>query len=193
MPAGEIPQSTQASPDPPRIEGEDLRTWLIAYELNIDAYICANKFLLDGFKDKVARVTIDMLETAGADAAQIEVLHLCRKLYEGVSDHDRLLKMVFARVGFLQSALWQRAPVETQRFLVEHPEVGALILKETAIRGEEEFRIVRNVRSALPSMERGLLPSPAPAPAPPHPHPHPPHPMQRVYQIPHPNIGARHM
>lgn len=128
---------------------EDLRTWLIEYELNIDVYICANKFLFDGLKGKIARHTIDMLETAGTDAAQVEVLHLCQKLYEGVSDHDGLLKMVFARVGFLQGALWRKAPAATNTFLVENPECAALILKETAIRGEDDLR------SGIPSMERG--------------------------------------
>lgn len=131
-----------------------MRTWLIEYEHNIDVYICANKFLLDDFKEKIARVTIDMLETAGTDAAQIEVLHLCQKLHEGVSDHDSLLKMVFARIGFLQGALWRKAPVETNSFLIENPECAALILKETAIRGEDDLR------SGIPSMERSWVASP---------------------------------
>ncbi|KAF3762424.1 hypothetical protein M406DRAFT_219620, partial [Cryphonectria parasitica EP155] len=132
---------------PPRIQGQDMRTWLMTYELNIDVYICANKFLLDGFKQKVARVMIDMLEAAGADAARVEVLRLCTKLYGGVSENDSLLKMIFARVGFLQTALWRRAPVETNQFLTENPEVGALILKEMAIRREADLS------SGIPSME----------------------------------------
>ena len=121
----------------------------MAYELNIDVYICANKFLMEDFKEKIQRSTIDMLETAGADAAQPEVLHLCRKIYGGVSESDTLLKMVFARVGFLQPLLWKRAPDETSEFLITNPEVGALILRETATRREEDI----NGR-ALPSMER---------------------------------------
>lgn len=133
-----------------------MRTWLIAYELNIDVYICANKFLLDDFKTKIARVIIDMLETAGADAAQIEVMQLCTKLYDGISDNDPLLKMVFARIGFLQTTLWRKAPLETNEFLVENPEIGALILKEMAVRGETDLR------SGLPSMERNSMAHPPP-------------------------------
>lgn len=127
-----------------------MRTWLMTYELNLDVYICANKFLMDDFKEHVSRATIDMLETAGGDAAHIEVLHLCRKLYAGLSEKDSLLKMVFARVGFLQSILWRRAPEETNEFLVTNPEVGALMLKETATRREDDFPSGR----MLPSMER---------------------------------------
>lgn len=159
--------------DPARIKGEDMRTWLITYELNIDVYVCASKFLLEGFKEKIARATIDMLETAGADAAQIEVLQLCQKLYDGVSDDDGLLRMVFARVGFLQGALWRRAPTETNAFLIENPEVAALILKETAIRGEEDLR------GGIPSMERSWIASP-PVP-----------PIHHHYRTPHPR-GPRY-
>lgn len=159
------------SPPPPaphdaaRIKGEDMRTWLMEYELNIDVYICANKFLLDDFKLKVARSTIDMLETAGTDAATIEVLELCTKLYDGVSDKDPLLKMVFARVGFLQTTLWRTTPVETNTFLIENPEVGALVLKEMALRGEGDLR------GAIPSMERHLLGRPPPMMVATHPYP----------------------
>lgn len=133
-----------------------MHTWLMAYELNIDVYICADKFLLDGFKSKVAHVIIDMLEIAGSDAAETEVLRLCTKLYDGISEDDSLLKMVFARVGFLQGEMWRRAPSETNQFLVDNPEIGALILKEMAIRGE------RDLRSGIPSMERDSLPPPLP-------------------------------
>ncbi|KAK0731601.1 hypothetical protein B0H67DRAFT_79742 [Lasiosphaeris hirsuta] len=134
-----------------RISGEDLRTWLLAYELNIDVYILANKFLLEGFKAEIARAAIDMLETAGADAAVPKVLFLCHKLYEGLPENDPLLKMIFARVGFLQP--WRQAPDETQDFLVAHPEIAPLLLKEMASRREEDF----NGR-ALPSMERPWFP-----------------------------------
>ncbi|KAK0618146.1 hypothetical protein B0T17DRAFT_325208 [Bombardia bombarda] len=136
-----------------RITGEDLRTWLLAYELNIDVYILANKFLLDDFKREIARVAIDMLETAGSDAAVPKVLYLCRKLYEGLSERDPLLKMIFARVAFLQP--WRSAPEETQDFLMANPEIAPLLLSEMMARREDEF----NGR-ALPSMERagGWLP-----------------------------------
>lgn len=143
--------------DAARIKGEDMRTWLISYELNIDVYICANKFLLDDFKLLIARVVIDMLETAGLDAAETAVLELCVKLYDGVRESDSLLKMVFARLGFLQSTLWQRSPEATKLFLVENPEVAALILKEMAIRSETDLR------SPIPSMERHTS-SPFPPP-----------------------------
>jgi hypothetical protein len=136
-----------------RIFGEDLRTWLLAYELNIDVYILANKFLMDGFKREVARAAIDMLETAGSDAAVPQVLKLCGKLRSGLPESDPLLKMVFARVGFLQGLLWRRDPETTERFLVENPDVAAFILRETVVRREEDYG-GRN----LPSMERAWSP-----------------------------------
>lgn len=43
-----------------------------------------------------------MLESAGTDAAVPQVLFLCKRLWEGLPESDPLLKMVFARVGFLQ-------------------------------------------------------------------------------------------
>jgi hypothetical protein len=133
-----------------RIRGEDLRTWLLAYELNIDVYICANKFLMDGFKAAIAREVINMLETAGTDAAQPQVLHTCTKLYTGLNESDPLLRMVFARMGFLQPLMWRRFADETADFLHGHPEIGALILRETATRREYDHG-ERN----LPSMEKG--------------------------------------
>lgn len=168
-PDGRVLPGTVAPPTRPtlydlsRIKGEDMRTWLIAYAFNLDVYICANKFLLADFKQKIARVTIDMLETAGSDAATIEVLELCTKLYDGVSDKDPLLKMIFARVGFLQTTLWRKAPLETNDFLIENPEVAALVLKEMAIRGEGDLR------SGMPSMEKNTMPPP-PVMAGMHPH-----------------------
>ncbi|KAK3337139.1 hypothetical protein B0T19DRAFT_61867 [Cercophora scortea] len=134
-----------------RIQGEDLNTWLIAYELHIDVYILANKFLLDDFKQEIARVTIDMLETAGFDAAVPEVLFLCQKLYDGLPENDPLLRMVFARVGFLQP--WRKAPEETRDFFRDHSETVGLLLRETTARREDESR-------SLPSMERPAFPQP---------------------------------
>ncbi|ROV99898.1 hypothetical protein VMCG_06243 [Cytospora schulzeri] len=151
------PPAPTAASDHARIKGEDMRTWLMAYEHNLDVYICADKFLLDDFKQKISRVAIDMLETAGSDAAHVQVLRLCRKLYDGVRDNDPLLRMVFARVGFLQSTLWQRAPEETNEFLVENPEVAVLILKETVTRREDDYH-----GRTLPSMERPWTMPPGP-------------------------------
>lgn len=136
-----------ADPNGGRIAGEDLRTWLLAYELNIDVYILANKFLLEGFKKDIARAAVDMLETAGSDAAIVEVLFLCRKLYDGLPESDPLLKMIFARVGFLQP--WRRAERETNEFLMGNPEIAPLLLREMAARREDDV----NGR-ALPSMVR---------------------------------------
>ncbi|KXX77547.1 hypothetical protein MMYC01_207029 [Madurella mycetomatis] len=127
---------------------EDLRTWLLAYELNLDVYILANKFLLEGFKREIARCAVDMLETAGSDAAVPQVLFLCRKLYDGLPESDPLLKMISARVAFLQP--WRRAPVEeTNEFWMGNPEIAPLLLREMAARREEEG----NGRQ-LPSMVR---------------------------------------
>ncbi|KAI0889946.1 uncharacterized protein GGS22DRAFT_6412 [Annulohypoxylon maeteangense] len=140
-----------------RIQGQDLRTWLLTYELNIDVYICANKFLLDDFKSAIARSCIDMLETAGPDAAHIEVLRLCQKLYEGLPESDRLLRMIFARVGFLNTYLWRRAHDATAEFFHAHPEVSALMFKETLVRREEEH-------GELPAMERPVVVAGGPMP-----------------------------
>ncbi|WYZ34800.1 hypothetical protein EsH8_I_001076 [Colletotrichum jinshuiense] len=167
-----------------RIRGEDMRTWLLTYELSLDVYICANKFLMDDFKAVIMRHCVDMLESAGSDAAQSAVLQLCSKLYIGLPESDPLLKMIFARVGFLQPLLWQRAPQQTSEFLIGHPEVAALMLRETAIRREEDLG-----SRALPSMERATHPPGIPVwpvgpplhphmrpppPPPPQPHWHPP-------------------
>ncbi|KAK4239814.1 hypothetical protein C8A03DRAFT_13817 [Achaetomium macrosporum] len=138
---------TTTDPNGGRIAGEDLRTWLLAYELNLDVYIVANKFLLEDFKKEIARAAVDMLESAGSDAAVFEVLCLCRKLYDGLPETDPLLKMVFARVGFLQP--WRRAPQETNEFLLANPEIAPLLLREMAARREDDV----NGR-ALPSMVR---------------------------------------
>jgi hypothetical protein len=117
-----------------RIAGEDLRTWFLAYELNLDVYICANRFLMDEFQKTVMRSCVDMLETAGWDAAHPEMMYLCRKLYRSLPEVDELLKMVLARVGFLQPLLWKRAPDETSEFLISNPELAATILRETVMR-----------------------------------------------------------
>jgi hypothetical protein len=138
-----------------RIRGEDLRTWLLAYELNIDVYICANKFLMDGFKAAIAREVINMLETAGTDAAQPRVLQLCAKLYGGLSESDQLLQMIFVRVGSLLASMWRRFAGETSEFLAGNHDVAVLILKEITTRHEDDYGL-RN----LPSMEQGWLPTP---------------------------------
>ncbi|KAM0332356.1 hypothetical protein ACHAQA_002633 [Verticillium albo-atrum] len=143
-----------------RIHGEDMRAWYQTYALSIEVYICANKFLMSDFKAAIRRRCVDMLETAGSDAATIDVLRQCAVLYAGVPESDLLLKMVFARIGFLQPLLWQRAPGETSEFLVGHPEVATLVLREAAVRREEDIG-----GQTLPSME--VLPPPGPPPPPP--------------------------
>ncbi|KAF5706471.1 DNA polymerase theta subunit [Fusarium mundagurra] len=140
-----IPMPPQQS-QPERIIGEDLQTWFLAYELNLDVYICATRYLMDDFRKAVMRSCVDMLETAGWDAAQPKMMHLCRKLYRSVPEVDDLLKMVMARVGFLQPLLWKRAPVETSEFLVSNPELAATILRETVMRHSQPT-------ADLPSME----------------------------------------
>ncbi|KAJ0380658.1 hypothetical protein COL26b_000944 [Colletotrichum chrysophilum] len=171
--------------DGDRIRGEDMRTWLLTYELSLDVYITANKFLMDDFKTAIMRHCVDMLESAGSDAAQPAVLALCSKLYSGVPESDGLLKMIFARVGFLQPLLWQRAPQQTSEFLIGHPEVAALMLRETAMRREEDLG-----SRTLPSMERATHAHPMPvwpvgAPLPPHMrHPPPPPPQPHWHPAP---------
>lgn len=131
-----------------RIIPMEMPVWLMTYELNIDVYICAVRLLMDDLQEAVVRSTIDMLETAGSEAAQIEVLHLCARLHAGVPETDRLLAMVLARVGFLQALLWQRAPAETAEFLVSNPEVTAMMLRETSRRHDDD-----SMHRNLPSME----------------------------------------
>ncbi|KAK4165690.1 hypothetical protein QBC43DRAFT_192941, partial [Cladorrhinum sp. PSN259] len=127
-PAAARPQSP-----PPRISGEDLATWLLAYELDIDVYILANKFCLHGFMKSVARSLIDLLESAGPDAAVPQVLYLCQKVYAGLPENDPLLKMIFARVGFLQP--WRSDETdEANEWLIAHPEIASLLLMEMAAR-----------------------------------------------------------
>ncbi|KAK2046942.1 hypothetical protein LZ31DRAFT_171874 [Colletotrichum somersetense] len=156
-PPGSTPSVGTSTPanadfmDGDRIRGEDMRTWLAIYDLSISVYACANKYLMDDFKAAIQRHCIDMLESAGSDAAQSAVLQLCSKLYAAVPESDPLLRMVFARIGFLQPLLWQRAPQHTSEFLIGHPEVAALMLRETAIRREEDLG-----SRALPSMERAM-------------------------------------
>ncbi|KAK4244808.1 hypothetical protein C7999DRAFT_16971 [Corynascus novoguineensis] len=136
-----------------RIVGEeDRRTWLLAYELHLDAYLLADRFLLGGLKRAVARAAVDMLEAAGSDAGGVvEVLFLCRKLLDGLSSpQDPFLKMVFARVGFLQP--WRRdreRQAAADDFLAANPDVAALLLREMAARREEDVS-----GRYLPSMVR---------------------------------------
>lgn len=143
-----VPTADTTEDEAGRISGEDMRTWLMAYELTLDVYICANRFLMDDFKTAVMRSCIDMLETAGTDAAHPEVLRLCLRLHAGVPESDPLLKMVLARVGFLQPLLWKRATAESSEFLISNPEIAALMLREAMIRNE-----VDTEKRVLPSME----------------------------------------
>ncbi|KAF6842349.1 DEAD/DEAH box helicase [Colletotrichum musicola] len=189
-PPGSTPSLGSAAPggddamEGDRIRGEDMRTFLLTLELSLNVYIMANKFLMDDFKEVIIRHCVDMLESAGSDAAQPAVLQFCSKLYGGVPESDALLKMMFARVGFLQPLLWQRAPQDTSDFLVGHPEVAALMLRETVMRREEDLG-----GRSLPSMERSAVHAHAasvwsigppmhphlrpPPPPPPQPHWHP--------------------
>jgi hypothetical protein len=125
----------------------------MAYELNLEVYICAVRLLMDDLQRMVMRSTIDMLETAGSEAAQTRVLQLCAKLRAGVDDTDALLTMILARVGFLQALLWERAPVETGDFLVANPELAAMMLREMSRRHDQ-----RSSLRELPAMEHGMPP-----------------------------------
>jgi hypothetical protein len=133
---------------------EDLRTWLMAYELSVDVYVCAERYLMNDFKACIAIYITENFEIAGMDAAQPTVLSCCRKLYDGVPSSDILLRKVFARVGFLLARLWKHFPEETHNFFMENPEVGGLIMKETMDRREED------AGDELPAMERMFEPEP---------------------------------
>ncbi|KAK4226123.1 hypothetical protein QBC38DRAFT_237721 [Podospora fimiseda] len=134
-----------STPPQPRITGPDLSTWLLAYELDLDVYILANKFCLYPFMKLVARSIIDLFESAGSDASCPQVLYLCNKIYAGLPESDPLLKMIFARVGFLQP--WRgEGQEEANEWLVAHPEIASLLLMEMAARRSD-------AQDDLPSME----------------------------------------
>jgi len=146
--AATVPPGPPGSP--PTIAGEeDMRTWLLTYRLTLDVYMLAHRFLMPDFKAAAARYAIDMLESAGTDAAHPDILQLCLSLYENVGEADRLARMVLARAGFLQPWLWRRYPGETNEFLVAHPELAATMLRETTVRRETEVGTF-----SLPSLER---------------------------------------
>ncbi|KAH8815334.1 hypothetical protein F5884DRAFT_667953 [Xylogone sp. PMI_703] len=137
-----------------RMSGEDLRTWCMAYTLSIDVYVCADRYLMQDFKNCISTWVINNFEIAGLDAAQPPVLSSCKTLHRGVSSTDPLLKKVFARVGFLQARLWKRFPEETAAFFMENPELATLIMKEMIERREED------IQDDLPAMERPMPPPP---------------------------------
>jgi len=136
-----------------RMTPEDLRSWLMTYELSVDVYCCAERYLMNDFKSCVADFIVDKLETAGVDAAQPQVLLCCKTLHNGLGNNDALLKKVFARVGFMLARLWKNFPEETHSFCLENPDVSGLILKETMERREEDS-------DELPAMDRASSRSP---------------------------------
>jgi hypothetical protein len=135
---------------------EDLRSWVMAYELSVEVYVCAERFLMMDFKSCVHAYIVNQFETAGVLAAMPQVLASCKSLYAGVSNNDPLLKKVFARVGFLLAHLWKNYPEETHSFWMENPEVGSLIMKETMERRAED------AKDELPAMERPVTRDPHP-------------------------------
>jgi hypothetical protein len=126
---------------------EETRTWSLTYELVIDVYVCADRYLMTEFKTCIADWLVDYMETAGMDGALPVLLEGCKKMAASLSENDTLLKKMFARTGFLLNKLWKNWPEETSRFWVEAPEVGAMVMKEMGKRREEE------VGEDLPSME----------------------------------------
>lgn len=137
---------------------EDLRSWLMAYELSVDVYICADRYLMDEFKKCVAKAIEDQLETAGMDAAEPRVLHCCKKLHDALPENDVLLRKVFARVGFMLPRLRKDFQPETQNFWMENPEVNWAIMKETMERREQDYS------DQLPAMDSFPVARPPPPP-----------------------------
>jgi hypothetical protein len=135
---------------------EDVRTWLMTYELSVEVYLCAERFLMTDFKSCIGDSIIDSFEAAGVQAARPEVLASCRRLHAGISNHDPLLKKIFARVGFLLARLWKNFPEETHNFWMDNVEVGSLIMKETMERREQDMK------DELPAMDRPAPRSPVP-------------------------------
>lgn len=142
----------------PRMTEEDLRSWLMAYELSVDVYICADRYLMDEFKKCVAKAIEDQLETAGMDAAEPRVLHCCKKLHDALPENDVLLRKVFARVGFMLPRLRKDFQPETQNFWMENPEVNWAIMKETMERREQDYS------DQLPAMDSFPVARPPPPP-----------------------------
>ncbi|KAK0673265.1 hypothetical protein QBC41DRAFT_135537 [Cercophora samala] len=162
-----LPPSVNTNPNPRLPTPADLQTWLLTYNLSVSVYISASKFLLEPLKRCVARHIIDLLESAGPDCASLELLYSCSTLYTNLPSYDPLLKMVFARVAFLQC--WKlpgslSREGEGDRYLVENPEIAALLLKEMASRTEDgglggggvgSWMVVgQDGGRMLPSMER---------------------------------------
>ena len=133
-----------------RMSVEDLRTWSLAYSLSVDVYVCAERYLMQDFKECIAAYIINNFEIAGLEAALPSVLQSCKKLSAGVSPMDPLLKKVFARVGFLQARLWKNYPEETSTFFAENPEIAVLLMREMVERKEED------IKDDLPAMERPI-------------------------------------
>lgn len=123
-----------------RMDTEDLRTWVAMYELSIDVYICAERYLMEGLKECVAIFLTDNFERAGMDAAQPAVLQSCTKLFRGVRESDEFVKRVFARTGFLLARLWRNYPQETHEWYMENSDVGVRLTKEMVSRREVDSK-----------------------------------------------------
>ncbi|EGS17387.1 uncharacterized protein CTHT_0067120 [Thermochaetoides thermophila DSM 1495] len=100
-------QGIRGEPQQPQEEEEkkedpDRRSWTSLYTHHIRQYLLAHRFLLPSFQRAVARAIVLLLESLGSQAATMEVLQSCRTLYDGLPEGDPLVRMVFARVGFLQ-------------------------------------------------------------------------------------------
>ncbi|KAK4205315.1 hypothetical protein QBC40DRAFT_50752 [Triangularia verruculosa] len=160
-----MPPSSNTNPNPRLPTPADLHTWLLTYNLSLSVYISASKFLLEPLKRCVARHIIDLLESAGPDCASLELLYSCSTLYSNLPSYDPLLKMVFARVAFLQcwklsSSRAQQGEGEGDKYLVENPEIAALLLKEMASRTDDGALMnspttwMGGDGRLLPSMER---------------------------------------
>src|SRR4051812_15604080 len=130
--------------------------WSLAYALSVDVYVCAERYLMNDFKDCIAAYIINNFEVAGLEAALPTVLQSCKKLFLGLSPLDPLLKKVFARVGFLQARLWKNYPEETSEFFAENPGLAVLLMKEMMERKEQD------VKDDLPAMERHIPLPPGP-------------------------------
>ncbi|OBT53358.1 hypothetical protein VE04_06703 [Pseudogymnoascus sp. 24MN13] len=139
------------------MDEEDMQTWLMAYELSVDVYICAERYCLDDFKSCIRLCIIDYLETAGKDAARPLLLECCRKLHAGLSANDVLLKMVFARVGFMLARLWRNYGEETHLFWMENAELSAMEQPSSSSK-VTVLRPLQCLRAARPRPARRRLP-----------------------------------
>jgi hypothetical protein len=130
------PLSPPAGPRPrsPSPSDEELRATAMLRSLDIDVYLCADRFCMEDLKKKVAAHIVTDFEDIGIGAAHPEIFAACQKLYFNLNNEDPLLKKVLTRTGFMLAQLCKNYPEETTRFLGENIDLATILMKETMTR-----------------------------------------------------------